>query len=241
MQSSLYVALSAQIAMLKRLDSIANNVANAQTAGFRAEEVKFESLISQPGLEPTAFASPGDTYLSRKAGEIVKTGNPFDVAVTGDGWLAIQAPAGTAYTRDGRMRMLPTGDLETLNGYPVLDVGGAPVQLDPSAGEPSIAPDGTITQGGRQIGALGLFTIPEDAALTRFENSGVIPSVPAEPALDFAKVGVTQGFIERANVNPVMEISKLIQLQRAFDAISASVRETENSLNDAITTLGETG
>jgi flagellar basal-body rod protein FlgF len=239
-QPSLYVALSAQMALMRRLDAISNNVANASTAGFRAEEVKFEALISNTGSDPTAFASAGNTYLSRETGEFVKTDNPFDVALNGDVWLGIKTPAGSVYTRDGRMRMSANGDLQTLNGYPILDVGGAPVQLNPNGGEPTIARDGTITQGGRRIGALGLFTIPPAANLTRFENSGVIPDKPAEPVLDFTRVGASQGFIERANVNPVMEIAQLIMVQRAFDSISGSIRDAENSLSDAIRTLGET-
>jgi len=240
MQSSLYVSLSAQMALMRRLEAISNNVANSSTPGFRAEEVKFEQLISQTGLEPTSFASPGLTYLSRQSGEFIKTDSPFDVALNGDAWLAIQTPAGNVYTRDGRMRMMPTGELQTLTGYPILDVGGAPVLLDPNSGQPQIARDGTITQGTRQIGALGLFTIPDQAKLARFENSGVIPDQPAAPALDFTRYGAIQGFIERSNVNPVMEISKLIMVQRAFDSISGSVRETESTLSDAIKTLGET-
>jgi flagellar basal-body rod protein FlgF len=240
MQPSLYVSLSAQLALVRRLESISNNVANSSTAGFRAEEIKFDSLISRSMPEPTSFASPGNTYLSRQTGEFVKTGNAFDVAVSGDAWLGIQTPNGTAYTRDGRMMMTPNGDLQTLVGYPILDVGGAPVQLNPNGGEPRIARDGTITQNGNQIGALGLFTIAEDAQLARFENSGVIPDRPAEPALDFTKVGTTQGFIERANVNPIMEISKLIMVQRAFDSVSGSIRATEDTLDSAIRTLGET-
>ncbi|MBN2371190.1 MAG: flagellar basal-body rod protein FlgF [Vicinamibacteria bacterium] len=241
MQSSLYVSLSAQMSLMRRIEAISNNVANASTAGFRAEEIKFEQLISNSTADPTAFVSPGITYLSRTAGEYVKTDNPFDVAVKGDAWLSIQTPAGNIYTRDGRMKMTPTGELQTLNGYPVLDVGGSPVQLNPNSAAPVIAPDGTITQGSRQIGALGLFTIPETANLSRFENSGVIPDQPATPALDFNKVGINQGFVERANVNPVMEISKLIMVQRAFDSVSGSIRQTETTLNDAIRSLGETG
>ncbi|HKZ95562.1 MAG TPA: flagellar basal-body rod protein FlgF [Hyphomicrobiaceae bacterium] len=240
MQPSLYVGVSAQVALLKRIEAIANNVANASTAGFRAEEVKFESLLSQTLPDPTVFVSPGITYLSRKSGELMKTDNPFDVAVNGDAWFGIQTPAGTVYTRDGRMRMLDTGELQTLEGYPVLDVGGAQILLDPNGGEPRIAQDGTVTQNNRQIGALGLFTIPETARLARAVNSGVVPDQPAAPALDFSKTGVAQGYVERANVNPVMEISKLIMLQRAFDAIAASMSDSESSMQDAIKTLGET-
>jgi flagellar basal-body rod protein FlgF len=229
------------MALMRRIEAISNNVANTSTAGFRAEEIKFEQLISSSTADPTAFVSPGITYLARTTGEFVKTDNPFDVAVKGDAWLSIQTPSGNIYTRDGRMRMTPTGELQTLNGYPVLDVGGSPIQLNPGAGAPSIAPDGAVSQNNRQIGAIGLFTIPETANLSRFENSGVIPDQPAEPALDFSKVGVNQGFIERSNVNPVMEISKLIMVQRAFDSVSGSIRETESTLNEAIRALGEPG
>ncbi len=240
MQPSLYVSLSGQMAMMRRLDTLAHNVANVTTAGFRAEEIKFDQLISPKTDAPTAFVSAGSTYISRQAGEVVRTENPFDVAVTGNSWLGIQTPNGIVYTRDGRMTMTPEGDLRTLNGYPVVDVGGAPIQLNPNGGKPSIASDGTITQGQQQMGALGLFTIPEQANLARYENSGVIPDMAAEPALDFSRTGVLQGYIEQANVNPVSEISRLVQIQRSFDSISNSMTQSEQTLSSAIKTLGET-
>jgi flagellar basal-body rod protein FlgF len=240
MQPGLYVALSAQMALMRRIEAISNNVANASTAGFRSEEVKFEQLLSQSGIDSTAFVSPGITYLTRQSGEVVKTDSPFDVAVEGDAWLAAQTPAGTVYTRDGRLKMTTAGDLQTVNGYPILDAGGAPIQLDATGGVPQIAHDGTISQGSRTLGALGLFTIPETAKLSRYDNSAVIPDQAAEPALDFTRYGAKQGFLERSNVNPVMEISKLIMVQRAFDSISGAVRESESTLDDAIRSLGET-
>lgn len=239
MDTGVYVALSAQMALQKRLDTIAGNVANAGTVGFRAEEVTFESFISKAGADPIAFASPGETFISRKAGELVRTENPLDIAVRGDAWLAIQSPQGnTVYTRDGRMRMLETGELQTLNGEAVLDVGGAPLLLDPAAGPPLIAADGMITQGNRQIGAIGLFNIPENANLTRAGTSSVITDRPAEPVLDFTSSGVVQGFVERANVNPVMEMANLIQVTRAFESIAATLNQTENTISSGIKTLG---
>ena len=240
MQPSLYVSLSGQLSLMRRLDTLAHNVANVKTAGFRAEEIKFEQLISQKTDEPTAFVSTGQTYLSRQAGEVVRTENPLDIAVTGDAWLAFQGPNGPVYTRDGRMTMTPEGELRTLTGYPVLDVGGAPIQLNPNGGPPSISRDGTMTQGQNRVGAVGLFTIPDQARLSRFENSGVMPDMAAEPALDFSRVGLLQGFMEQANVNPVSEISRLIQIQRSFDSISNSIAQSEQTLTTAIKTLGET-
>ncbi len=240
MQPSLYVSLSGQMAMMRRLETLAHNVANVTTAGFRAEEIKFDELISQSTDSPTAFVSASKTYISRQQGEMVQTDNKLDVAVNGDAWLAYQSPQGIVYTRDGRMTMTPEGELRTLTGHPFVDVGGAPIQLNPNGGAPNIARDGTLTQNGQQLGALGLFTIPEQAHLRRFDTSGVVPDMAAEPALDFGSVGVTQGFIERANVNPVSEISRLIQIQRSFDSISSSISDAEQTLSSAIKTLGET-
>lgn len=238
MQTALPVALSAQLALEKRLDTIAHNIANARTAGFRAEEVKFEALISKVGPEPVAFASEGTTYLSTRAGEMTETGNTLDMAVSGDAFFAIQGPDGPVYTRDGRMRISTEGTVETLNGYPILDVGGGPLQVDPNAGPIAIARDGMLSQNGNQLGAVGLFTIPPGAKLTRFENSGVIPDRAAIPILEFGDVGVMQGFVEGSNVNPVLEISRLIALQRAFESASNLVQTSERTLDDAVKNLG---
>ena len=238
MQPSQYVSLSGQIALQKRLDTIANNVANVNTTGFRSEEVRFETVLSEASREPTAFSSAGETYLSRKHGSSLETGNPLDVAIKGEAFLGISTPAGQVYTRDGRMKMGETGELRTIADYPVLDAGGAPIQLDPNGGEIKIAPDGTITQGGRQVGALGLFTIARDAKLTRFENSGVISDVPAEPAVDFSRNGVTQGSIEQSNVNPILEITQLITVQRAFEAMANAIGQTDERQRDSILALG---
>lgn len=238
MQSSLYVALSAQVALQRRMETIANNVANASVAGFRGEQTKFEALLSDTATESVAFASSGDTYINRSAGQVERTGNPLDIAVQGDAWLAIQTPSGTVYTRDGRMQITAGGELQSIDGYPILDVGGAPIQIDPNAGPPQIASDGMMTQNDRQIGAVGLFTIAPNASLSRYENSGVIPDQPATPALDFTQVGILQGHIEGANVNPMWEMSQLITVSRSYEAVSNSISQSEDSLHEAIKALG---
>jgi flagellar basal-body rod protein FlgF len=241
MQGNLYVGVAAQVALQRRLETIAHNVANATTPGFRAEEVRFETVLSRTGAEPVAYATTGPPFLSRRSGEIVRTDNPLDVAVQGDAWLAIQTSAGVVYTRDGRMRMSPTGELQSINGHPVLDAGGAPILLDPNAGPPRISRDGTIMQGNAQGGVIGLFDIDANANLARFENSGVIPDRPAVAVLDFTRTGVHQGHIENANVNAVMEMSRLITVSRAFEMVTASLAASESSLQEAVRTLGSTG
>lgn len=238
MQTSLPVALSAQLAMEKRLNTIADNIANVRTAGFRAEEVKFETFLSRAAAAPVAFASSGETYLSTRTGEMTQTGNSLDTAISGDAWFAIAGTNGTVYTRDGRMQMNDQGDLQTLTGRPVLDVGGAPIQLDPNGGPVHIARDGMILQNGQQIGALGLFTMAEGTRLSRAENSGVLPDKPATPLLDFGGVSVLQGYVEGSNVNPVLEITRLIEVQRNFEQAASMVDKTSQSLDSAIAALG---
>lgn len=240
MQTSLYVGISAQVALEKRLETIATNVANMSTVGYRADAVKFETVLSRAATDPVAFASPGETFISRKQGAVSKTGNPLDVAVIGDAWLAFSTPEGTVYTTDGRLQMTQQGVLQTVGGHPILDAGGMPLRIDPNGGPVSIAQDGMITQDGNQMGALGLFSIPHDAKLTRVENSGVIPDRPAAAILDFTNTGLSQGHLEGSNINPIQEMSRLILASRTFESMTSLLEKSEASLERAVRALGET-
>ena len=174
MQSSFYVSLSSQIAIDKRMTAVATNIANAGTIGYRVNGVDFETILSKSGTTPTAYVSLASDFLSRAQGEMTKTGNPLDVAVSGEGWLAIQTPNGTAYTRDGRLQVLETGELQTILGYPVLDAGGSPITLDPQGGPPM--PGGPV---GANFNAL----LRVEVGNGRVELMGVPPGAAiSEPA-----------------------------------------------------------
>lgn len=238
MQDSLYVALSSQIALQRRLDTIADNVANASTIGFRATGVKFEDVVSGTGPKSVSFASTGNTYLSSAHGAMTQTGNPFDFAIQGDAWFAIDTPAGTVMTRDGRFSMNENGELMSIEGHPVLDSGGAPIQLDPRDGAPKAGADGSLRQGDKLVGAIGLYDFDPGQNFVRHGNSGVVPARTPEPVTDRSDVGVAQGFLEESNVNPVLEMTRLIMVQRAFENTAALMRQTDASTDDAIKTLG---
>jgi flagellar basal-body rod protein FlgF len=239
MQSALYVGLSAQVALEKRLQTIANNVANINTAAFRTDVVKFETALSRAAASPVAFSTPGENIISRQTGSLTQTGNPLDVAVAGQGWMAFAGPNGTVYTRDGRMQIAPNGDLETVNGYPMLDAGGAQIMIDPNGGPINIARNGTITQDGNEVGTLGLFSIPAEANLQRYGNSGIIPDRPATAVLDFTRDGFQQNYVEGSSANPMLELTRLISASRTFEGANSLVESTETSMQDAIRTLGE--
>jgi flagellar basal-body rod protein FlgF len=237
MQSSLYVALSAQVALQDRLDTLAQNVANGNTAGYRGTEIKFDSILSDLGADPVAFANSSSQVTRLTTGPLVKTGNSLDVAIKGDGWLSFSSPQGPVYTRDGRMQMTATGALVTLSGAPVLDAGGGPIQLDPAGGKPEIGPDGSVSQGGKPMAGIGLFSIPGNAQLTRVQG-GFASNVAGTAVTDYSKNGVLQGFVEQSNVSPLSEITRLVYVQRAFEGVSAAIQSAEASFKNAIQTLG---
>jgi flagellar basal-body rod protein FlgF len=238
MDTRAYVGLSGQLALEKRLATIANNVANAGTAGFRAEGVHFATVVSSTAPFKTSFATEGSQFADMRSGAMVQTGNALDVAIHGPGHFAIQTPAGVGYTRDGRMQVLPSGDLVTLNGHAILDVSGSPLTIDPSAGPIQIGRDGSIMQGGRASGAIGLFSVDLAAGYARYENAAFFPQATPEPVEDFARNGILQGYSEESNVNPILEMTHLINVSRAFEAVSSGMERSDQLQRDAIQALG---
>lgn len=240
MSNGIYVALSAQGTMERRMATIATNLANMSTPGYRAEEVRFESVLSKMGSSSVAFATDGDTYTSLRPGPVSYTGNPLDVAVKGSAWLGLNTPAGRVLTRDGRLQITESGELTSVDGYQVVDPSGRPILLDPNGGTVTIGTDGAITQGGQAVGLIGMFEMPPDAKLTRYSNSGVIPDQPPNPVIDFTNQGVRQGYLEGANINPVMEMTRLISVQRAFESAALAIQQSEDVTQQLIAALGPT-
>jgi flagellar basal-body rod protein FlgF len=237
-QSGLYVGISSQVALERRLNTIADNVANANTVGFRATGVKFEDMVTGMGRDAMSFVSSGSNYLSTTNGALKETSNPLDFAVRGDAWFGIQTPEGPVMTRDGRFSMQPNGMLVSIEGNPVLDAGGGQIMLNPAGGKPTVAADGLIRQDGELVGAIGLFEFEPGRDYRRHGSSGIIPNGQPVPIVDQPDVGVLQGFVEGSNVDPVLEITRLIQVQRAFEGVSSLLRDSESALRDAIKTLG---
>jgi flagellar basal-body rod protein FlgF len=243
MQSGLYVGISSQIALERRLNTIADNMANMNTVGFRATEVKFDEVLSKTRNElnaKVAFVSQGNDYLSTRSGALEQTGNPLDFAIKGDAWFAIDTPAGQVLTRDGRFTMKETGELVSNMGYAVLDAGGAPIQLNRAGGPPEVGADGRISQDGNPVATLGVFSADISKGYLRYENAGVIPVEQPQPVVDAFDVGVSQGYLEQSNVNAIGQMTELIQVNRAFEGISALMRDTEQQFGEAIKTLGGT-
>lgn len=240
MQSSLYVSLSAQIALERRLTTIADNMANVNTVGFRSSEVKFDEVLSKTRNDlnaQVAFVSQGNDYLSQRPGAFSQTGSDLDMAIKGDAWFALDTPNGQVLTRDGRFSVSPDGLLVSTRGYPVLDAGGGPIMLNPQGGKISVGLDGSIRQNDVQVAALGLFRGDVTNGFLRHDNSGITTVADPVPVVNDPEVGVVQGYVENSNVNAISEMTQLIQVHRAFDAVASMMRETESTYSEGIKTL----
>lgn len=239
MIDAINVALSAEVALEKRLATLAHNVANAGTVGFRSSEVRFEEFVKREDGQNVSMVTRGIEVLNNQSGRLEETGAAFDFAVAGDAWFAIDTPSGPALTRDGRFELNEEGFLVTVHGHAVLDAGGAPIELNPAALEFSVSSDGIIRQDGLLAGGIGLFRFEDQIGFKRFGDSAIYPNGPLEPVVDDPNVGVRQGYLETANVNAVQEITRLISVQRSFEAAASAIQVSDQSLERLITALNK--
>ncbi|UWQ21834.1 flagellar hook-basal body complex protein [Jannaschia sp. W003] len=211
----IYATLSRQSGLMRELDVIAQNIANAGTTGYRAEAVVFaEHVAAGAGGAPSL--SMGDAaarHTDLSQGALERTGGTYDLAIEGDGFFQIGGPDGPLLTRAGTFSADAAGTLVTPDGLPLLDAGGAPVAVPPGPGDVAIAPDGTLSRGGRPFGEIGLVRPDDPQGLvrvgdTRFRHEGGV-----EPVIGGRMM---QGFLEGSNTSPVIEIARMIAVQNAY-------------------------
>lgn len=225
MENAGYVTLTRQAGLMREMRVVANNIANAATAGFRQEGVIFSEYV-QP-VDGATSVSMGQGNVRRtlfEQGALTQTGGTFDFAIEGDGFFLIETPQGERLTRAGSFSPNADGDLVTNDGYRVLDPGGAPVFIPPGATDLSVAADGTISTDGDPVGQLGLVQPIDPKELER--QDGVMFRV--ENGYEPAESGrVLQRFIEGSNVNSILQITRMIEVQRAYE-LGASFLEAED-------------
>lgn len=226
MENSVYLGLARQMVLKTNMDIVSNNVANMNTTGFRAQNVLFKEYISDPARndDPLSFVYDYGDYQMTSPGSQSQTGNPLNVALSGPGFLSVQTPDGqTGYTRDGNFLMMPDGTLATSAGYPVLGQGG-PIVIPAGSTEIVIDKNGVVKN---QNGELGQLQVSEFENVQTLKPSGsnvYLAETPAQPA---AKTSVEQGFLEGSNVNPVVEMTRMIQILRDFQS-AQKVIDSEN-------------
>jgi flagellar basal-body rod protein FlgF len=241
MENSIYIGLARQMAMQRQMDVIANNLANMNTTAYQGERVMFEEYLMRAGRREQ-LSSVQDYGLARdlRAGEFQATGNSFDVAISGRGFFVVDTPQGPRYTRNGHFSVDAQGRLVTAAGHPVLGQGGRPIQLgDERGAPPTIASDGTVsTSGGATVGRIDLVAFDNEQALRKTGNGQFVAKDAPKPAAD---ARLRQGMLESANVQPIVEMSAMIELSRAYQTNQRLIEQEHDRQRKAIERLARVG
>jgi flagellar basal-body rod protein FlgF len=242
MDNTLYVGLSRQMVLRRELDIVANNIANADTTGFKVESLMQSARPAAPaftlqGPRPVKFVGEDGVARDFGQGGLRQTGAAFDFAIEGRGFFQVSTPDGPRYTRDGGFRMDDTGKLVSEAGYPVLDDGGGEISLDPEDGELLVAQDGTISQGSTRVGKLGVADFTTLATLQKvgdnlYKNTS---NQQPQPVTDSR---IRQGMLEGSNVNSIVEITRMIEINRAYEQVTHMMESTSELARSAVQRMG---
>ncbi|WP_293676302.1 flagellar basal-body rod protein FlgF [uncultured Phenylobacterium sp.] len=242
MDNALYVGLSHQMVLRREMDIIANNIANLDTNGFKVESLMQKTDPAYPAAtfsapKPVKFVAADGVARDFGQGILVKTGAPLDMAVEGQGLFQVQGPNGPRFTRDGRFTTDPTGKLVTQGGLAVLDEGGGEIIIDAEKGQVAIGPDGSMSQGNERVGKIGMFVFANAGALEKsgdnlYRNTSNLAAEKAE------KANLRQGFLESSNVKPVLEITRMVEVSRAYEKTAKMIDSQADLSRRAVERLG---
>ncbi len=225
MDNASYVALSRQTALSRQIDIIANNIANSSTPAFKGESVVFTEFLQKVGGgESLSFVQDRGTTRNTAEGPLTATGSPLDLAIRGDGYFVVQTAQGNRYTRAGNFMLDAQGRLVTHDGDPVLSTTGTPFTLRPTDDQVTVSRDGTVSAGQRVLGRLDVVTFANPQRL-RATAGGLYTTTDAPTSV--AKPDVLQGMIEGSNVEPIVEMTRMIELMRSFKSAQVML-DTEN-------------
>jgi flagellar basal-body rod protein FlgF len=238
MDSGFYAACTALIARNQALDSVANNLANVSTPGYRGQHNVFRSLLegssnfslTSVNRAVNNYSVLGDTDLDLSQGNIEHTGNELDFAIQGSGFFAVKAASGEAYTRNGNFHVSAKGELVTAAGDQVLGDTG-PIQI---VGAPvSVSPDGTISVNGVLAGKLKIVDFPPG---TQLESLGqTYYTAPPNTATVTTQASIQQASLESSNVNAVTSAVQLVTVQRYADLMQRALYLFHSEMNQIAT------
>jgi len=245
------VALARQMALERQFDVVANNIANLNTTGFKSSTAVFEEFMAS-GAGDSSFAGADarvHSVLDRAAvrdfgqGPIQQTGNPLDIALDGDAFVAVQSAGGERYTRNGALQINAAGELVTADGDKVAGDAG-PIVFQTTDHKVAISTDGRITviEGANTTETLrGKLKLVSFAQPQRLEEAGASlfaapPGLAAQPA---AKVRVLQGAIEGSNVNGVLEMTRMIEINRTYSQIASLLQSQDEEHRNSVDKLAQ--
>jgi len=237
MESTAVIALSRQSVIRRKMSVIANNIANMNTTGFKGEKVMFvEHLVrsrggQRIGGDKVSFVRDIATFRDLAEGPMKKTGNPLDLAISGEGFFIIGTGAGERYTRGGNLQLDEGGQLVTRNGDPILSDGGEPFFFSPEDNHIDIAMDGTVSTENGAIGKLAVVTFenPQDMQVV----AGGLYNTRQQPQ-GTTELRVMQGMLEQSNVNAIIEMTRMIDVSRSYQTAKTFIEKEDERVKKTV-------
>ena len=238
MENTIFIGLSRQMALRRQMDVVANNMANMNTTAYKRQTVLFQEYLVDAGTDgETSYVIDYGLARDITEGRLEKTDNPFDIAITGRGYLVVETEEGPRYTRNGRLHLNEEGVLVASSGDPVLGQDGSEVVISAADGAIEIAADGTISTLLGVIGRLDLVTFENSQALqpgaAGLYNTEETP-IPATDAR------IRQGLLERSNVEPIVEMTNMINVLRSYQSSQKLLDTDHDLIRKAIESLAAT-
>ncbi len=220
------------------MQTVANNIANASTDGFRREGVVFSEFVVRtgPNSESLSLANASGRSSDMAQGALAQTNGTFDFAIEGPGFFLVATPEGDQLTRAGSFTPSPEGVLVASDGAPLLDAGGAPVFVPVTARSITLGADGTLSADGNPVSQIGLWEAGDPLSLSRAHG---VRFDPRGDVLPVENPRMLQGFLEKSNVNPVSELTRMIEVQRAYELGQTFLNREDERVRGAIRTMGE--
>lgn len=243
MDNALRIGLSRQMALKTRMNVIANNLANINTAGFKRDTVHMEEF-RMPVAQMTelrgrdkalSYVHDRAVLNNMSAGSMKQSGNELDVAINGKGWFSVNTPSGERYTRNGEFKLNNEGTLVTNDGFPVLGSGG-PISFGPNETQITIARDGTISSSEGVKGQIRVVTFNEEQNLNK-EGFNLF-KIDEQPT-PVEQPNLIQGMVEGSNVKPVLELTTMIETTRAYVNQAQLLKKSEELKTDAMNKLAQ--
>lgn len=234
MPVSIYASLGRQEGLLREMEVVANNLANSSTVGYKSDRAVFAEFIVSGGRDApsVSMGGLGGHAFDLTQSNLAFTGSDFDLALQGEGYFLVQTDAGERLTRAGHLQISSEGQLIDSNGNPVLDAGGGPIDIPPAAEQISIGSDGSISVDGILSGEIGI--VLPNGPILRDSNTYFSAPDGFEPA---ENATVIQGALEQSNVSPVLEVSRMIEVQRAYEAGQALLEREDQRLSQVISAV----
>ena len=220
MENTSYIALSRQTALWRQLETVANNMANANTPAYKGEHMMFRDyMVKTPapgkaGGETMAFTQDIGTARDLRQGPLTATDNTLDVALEGDGYFVVDTPDGLRYTRNGHFRLDDAGMIVTTQGFPLMQTGDQPLIIAPNESEIRIGKDGTVSSENGSIGSIRVVTFDNEHNMKTAGN-GLYDT--SDSATEVTDAVVRQGYVEESNVQPILEMTKMIDIMRSYE------------------------